>query len=167
MDNKQAQGLKTWAVKGEHGARVSARTGGHEKAQGWDTGVWAQSFLCVQLNTSRCAPMAGATWRPAETPASGEVRPDTKSHPIPSPSCSSLCLFSLFLPLTCFCLPQPNPPSSSISVFFFPYLSLPLGLHLHRSVSIFLGRAPQPHTSPIQPTPHRGPSPLLSVGVCL
>lgn len=140
MDNRQAQGLKTWAVKGEHGARVSARTGGHEKAQGWDTGVWAQSFLCVQLNTSRCAPMAGATWRPAETPASGEVRPDTKSHPIPSPS--SLCLFSLFLPLTCFCLPQPNPPSSSISVFFFPYLSLPLGLHLHRSVSIFLGRAP-------------------------
>lgn len=164
MDNKRAQGLKTWAVKGGHAARVSTKTGGHEQAQGCDAGVWAQPCLCVQLNTSRCAPMAGATWRPAETPASGEVRPDIKSHPPLAPTAPhSVCfLYFCLLPVSV----SPSPPHPHHLSLSFSFLISTSGSP-SPSLCIFLGRAPQPHTPLIQPTPHRGPPPSLSVGARL
>lgn len=146
---RQAQGLK-----GGHGQEGTSRD--------WHKGAWPQLCLCVQPSTSHCVPMAGATWRPVETRASGEVRP---THPQPPGAAVTLSLFSLFLSLTMFLhLPHPTP-------IFCLSLHLPLPLpqscYRHLSGFPFPDRAWQPSTSPIPPTPQPGPPPSLLVGARL
>lgn len=139
-------------MKGGHGTRLSNETGGHEQGPGWDAGVWAQPCLYVQLNTSPCARMVEATWCPAETQVSGEVRPDFKPYPSSAPQAHlrlTLSPFSLSLTLSLFDSPSPPHPHLLSVCLHLSYIYLWVSTAISFSSPVM----PQSHTLPPSSAP--------------